>query len=138
MHHNEKPNAKKWCEYVGITSGETEENTTYSPVMIVKCFKHKHGFTVRRDIRDDSINISTHDAMVEVQKRCEIEMLSKVKCPRCQSDEVVKHGMSIKGEQRYRCRYYACEGRTFMLEYFHKAYYRKLYKDNVKGAEEIG
>jgi transposase-like protein len=39
-------------------------------------------------------------------------------CPYCQGSDIVKHGMSPEGKQRYRCR--AClegRGRTFLLEY---------------------
>ena len=39
-------------------------------------------------------------------------------CPYCQGIDIVKHGMSPEGKQRYRCR--AClegRGRTFLLEY---------------------
>jgi transposase-like protein len=39
-------------------------------------------------------------------------------CPHCQGSDIVKHGLSPEGKQRYRCR--ACRegrGRTFLLEY---------------------
>jgi transposase-like protein len=39
-------------------------------------------------------------------------------CPYCQETNIVKHGLSPEGKQRYRCR--AClegRGRTFFLEY---------------------
>src|SRR5215470_2253569 len=39
-------------------------------------------------------------------------------CPYCHSTDIVKHGLSPEGKQRYRCR--AClegRGRTFLLEY---------------------
>jgi transposase-like protein len=39
-------------------------------------------------------------------------------CPYCQETDIVKHGLSSEGKQRYRCR--ACRegrGRTFLLEY---------------------
>src|SRR5215471_10699992 len=39
-------------------------------------------------------------------------------CPYCQETDIVKHGLSPEGKQRYRCR--ACldgRGRTFLLEY---------------------
>jgi transposase-like protein len=38
-------------------------------------------------------------------------------CPSCQGTEIVRHGLSPEGKQRYRCR--AClegRGRTFLLE----------------------
>ena len=39
-------------------------------------------------------------------------------CPYCQGIDIVKHGMSPEGKQRYRCR--ECllgRGQTFLLEY---------------------
>src|SRR5712691_2245476 len=39
-------------------------------------------------------------------------------CPYCHGTDIVRHGMSPEGKQRYRCR--AClegRGRTFLLEY---------------------
>ena len=39
-------------------------------------------------------------------------------CPSCQSTDIVRHGTTSEGKQRYRCR--ACRlgrGRTFLLTY---------------------
>ena len=39
-------------------------------------------------------------------------------CPYCQGTDIVRHGMSPEGKQRYRCR--QCRegrGRTFLLDY---------------------
>jgi transposase-like protein len=39
-------------------------------------------------------------------------------CPYCQGTDIVRHGKSSEGKQRYRCR--ACRegrGRTFLLDY---------------------
>jgi transposase-like protein len=39
-------------------------------------------------------------------------------CPYCQGTDIVRHGTTAEGKQRYRCR--ACllgRGRTFLLEY---------------------
>jgi hypothetical protein len=39
-------------------------------------------------------------------------------CPYCHGTDIVRHGLSPEGKQRYRCR--AClegRGRTFLLEY---------------------
>jgi transposase-like protein len=39
-------------------------------------------------------------------------------CPYCQGIDIVKHGLSPEGKQRYRCRaYLEWRGRTFLLEY---------------------
>jgi transposase-like protein len=46
-------------------------------------------------------------------------MISQVlHCPYCQGTDIVRHGKSPEGKQRYRCR--ACRegrGRTFLLVY---------------------
>jgi transposase-like protein len=46
-------------------------------------------------------------------------MITQVlRCPYCQGIDIVKHGLSSEGKQRYRCR--TClegRGRTFLLEY---------------------
>ncbi len=38
-------------------------------------------------------------------------------CPNCHGTDIVKHGKSPEGKQRYKCREVACDGRTFILEY---------------------
>lgn len=38
-----------------------------------------------------------------------------VGCPHCHSTEVVKHGKSAVGKQRYRCQNADCPYRTFVL-----------------------
>ena len=38
-----------------------------------------------------------------------------VECPHCHSTEVVKHGKSPVGKQRYRCQNADCPYRTFVL-----------------------
>lgn len=38
-----------------------------------------------------------------------------VECPDCHSAEVVKHGKSTVGKQRYRCQNCDCPYRTFVL-----------------------
>ena len=45
-------------------------------------------------------------------------MTQVLHCPSCQETDIVKHGLSPEGKQRYRCR--AClegRGRTFLLVY---------------------
>jgi transposase-like protein len=47
-------------------------------------------------------------------------MMQVLHCPSCQGTDIVKHGLSPEGKQRYRCR--ACLagcGRTFLLVYSH-------------------
>lgn len=47
-------------------------------------------------------------------------VLIPVKCPVCQSAEVVKYGKQPNGEQRYRCDNSECDRTTFLLNYTNK------------------
>ena len=38
-------------------------------------------------------------------------------CPNCQGTDIVRHGQTRQGKQRYCCREKRCAGRTFLLEY---------------------
>ena len=38
-------------------------------------------------------------------------------CPYCDGIDIVRHGASPQGKQRYRCREQRCAGRTFLLDY---------------------
>ena len=38
-------------------------------------------------------------------------------CPHCQGTDIVRHGTTRQGKQRYRCRETRCAGRTFLLKY---------------------
>ena len=40
-----------------------------------------------------------------------------VLCPYCQGTDIVRHGTTPEGKQRYRCRACPDRGRTFLLEY---------------------
>jgi transposase-like protein len=40
-------------------------------------------------------------------------------CPCCQNLDVIKHGMTAQGKQRYRCKNRRCTGLTFLVEYSH-------------------
>jgi transposase-like protein len=40
-------------------------------------------------------------------------------CPCCQNLDVIQHGMTAQGEQRYRCKNRRCTGQTFLVEYSH-------------------
>ncbi|MCU0548219.1 MAG: hypothetical protein MUC48_02615 [Leptolyngbya sp. Prado105] len=41
-------------------------------------------------------------------------------CPDCQSTDVVKHGLSAAGKQRYCCRNMACSRRSFILHFSYR------------------
>lgn len=49
-------------------------------------------------------------------------VLEPVLCPDCGSDDVVKHGCSGAGKQRYKCRNSECHRRTFIRTYAYRAY----------------
>jgi transposase-like protein len=41
----------------------------------------------------------------------------EVKCPKCGSKEVIKHGKSPEGKQRYKCKNGSCKCTTFIIDY---------------------
>jgi transposase-like protein len=43
-----------------------------------------------------------------------------VRCPHCQSGEVVKYGTTATGKERFRCQTAAGCGRTFLREYAYR------------------
>lgn len=43
-------------------------------------------------------------------------VLVPVRCPYCQSDQVIKGGQTETGKQRYRCQQPDCSRRSFVLE----------------------
>ena len=44
-------------------------------------------------------------------------ILQILHCPHCQGTDIVRHGLTRQGKQRYRCREQCCAGRTFLLDY---------------------
>jgi transposase-like protein len=49
-------------------------------------------------------------------------VLEPVLCPTCGSRDVVKHGQSGEGKQRYKCRNSECSRCTFIREYAYRGY----------------
>jgi transposase-like protein len=49
-------------------------------------------------------------------------VLEPVHCPNCDGIEVIKHGTTAEGKQRYRCQSSDCERGTFIREYSYAAY----------------
>jgi len=37
-------------------------------------------------------------------------------CPHCHGTDIVRHGQTRQGKQRYRCREQCCAGRTLLLD----------------------
>jgi transposase-like protein len=44
-------------------------------------------------------------------------ILQVLHCPHCHGTDLVRHGTTRPGKQRYRCRAQRCAGRTFLLDY---------------------
>lgn len=49
-------------------------------------------------------------------------VLEPICCPRCQTTDVVKHGKSAEGKQRYRCRNTECSRASFIRDYTYRGY----------------
>jgi transposase-like protein len=47
-------------------------------------------------------------------------VLMAVRCPYCQSDQVIKGGMTDTGKQSYRCQNAPCSPRSFLLDAAYK------------------
>ena len=43
----------------------------------------------------------------------------QVRCPSGQNTDVIKHGITTQGKQRYRCKHSSCPYQTFLAEYSH-------------------
>ena len=43
-----------------------------------------------------------------------------IRCPACQQTDVIQHGVTAQGTQRYRCKNPSCPQQTFLLEYRHQ------------------
>jgi transposase-like protein len=51
-------------------------------------------------------------------------------CPSCQGTDIVRHGKTPQGKQRYRCRQCLARGRTFLLDYSYPGQSQSI-KDQV-------
>lgn len=49
-------------------------------------------------------------------------VLEPIQCPSCNNTNVVKHGKSTEGKQRYKCRNADCSRATFILQYSYQGY----------------
>src|SRR5438128_9734727 len=47
----------------------------------------------------------------------DIMVIQVLHCPHCQGTDIVRHGTTRQGKQRYRCRTCPDHGRTFLLAY---------------------
>lgn len=53
-------------------------------------------------------------------------VLEPVHCPECDSTNVVKHGKSAAGKQRYCCRNIDCSRRSFILAFSYRGYLNEV------------
>ncbi len=53
-------------------------------------------------------------------------VLEPVLCPACQTTNVVKHGKSAEGKQRYKCRNSECYRSTFVQQYSYRGYLKEV------------
>ena len=44
-------------------------------------------------------------------------ILQVLHCPHCHGTDIVRHGQTRQGKQRYRCQEQPCAGCTFLLDY---------------------
>ena len=44
-------------------------------------------------------------------------LIQVLHCPHYQGTDIVHHGQTRQGKQRYRCREQRCAGRTFLFDY---------------------
>jgi transposase-like protein len=49
-------------------------------------------------------------------------VLEPIHCPDCDEIEVIKHGTTPDGKQRYLCQNLGCHRRTFILKYTYQGY----------------
>lgn len=49
-------------------------------------------------------------------------ILEPLHCPTCNGIEIIKHGKSAVGKQRYCCQNPKCEKKTFIRDYSYEAY----------------
>lgn len=47
-------------------------------------------------------------------------VLELIRCPVCDGIDVIKHGKTINGKQRFMCKDMACKGNTFIRDYSEK------------------
>jgi transposase-like protein len=58
-------------------------------------------------------------------------VLIAVKCPHCHSEEVIRHGKSSNGKQRFRCLNSGCPYQTFGLDNAYPGRKREIKKQIV-------
>src|SRR5262245_66556273 len=47
-------------------------------------------------------------------------------CPHCQGTDIIRHGKTRQGKQRYCCQEMVCGGRTFLVDYSYAGHSAKI------------
>src|SRR6266849_5496000 len=45
-----------------------------------------------------------------------VMIMQVLHCPHCQGTDIIRHGKTRQGKQRYCCQEMVCDGRTFLLD----------------------
>jgi len=61
-------------------------------------------------------------------------VLMPVRCPHCDTDQLVKRGKTETGKQRYLCQNNACSHGTFIRDYSHRAYLPEVKQQIIDNA----
>jgi transposase-like protein len=62
-------------------------------------------------------------------------LFKAIVCPSCQSTDIVKHGPSGEGKERYRCRNTECKRCTFILNYTYNPH--SVHKKRTKKIRKV-
>lgn len=65
-------------------------------------------------------------------------VLEPICCPDCDRSDVVKHGRSAAGKQRYCCRNCACSRRSFILNFSYRVRLGRVCELSLSGKKELG
>src|SRR4029434_4051343 len=61
-------------------------------------------------------------------------ILQALHCPHCHGTDIVRHGQTRQGKQRYRCREHRGAGRTFLLDYSYRGQSPEVKQQSVEMA----
>ena len=102
-----------WGSWYGEVRAKEEDE---APKLVCAVCGHSEWIVIRRCFKP--VDLLPSRSQGEPSTRVREAMITQVlHCPYCQGSDIVKHGLSPEGKQRYRCR--TClegRGRTFLLE----------------------
>ena len=64
-----------------------------------------------------SLHVSKLSNPNAIRRLRDVMIVQVLHCPNCQGTDIVRHGKTRQGKQRYRCREHHGVGRTFLLDY---------------------